>query len=43
MLYSSVFHKAGKMSQKVVPSGEESNEKMVDEKDVFDNKEHKVS
>ena len=40
---SSVLHKASKMSQKVVPSGEESGEKMVDEKDVFDNKEHKVS
>ena len=38
-----MFHKAGKMSQKVVPSGEESGEKMVDGMDVFDNKEHKVS
>ena len=31
------------MSQKVVPSGEEIGKKKVDEKDVFDNNEHKVS
>ena len=40
---SSVLRRADKMSQKIVPSGEEIGEEMVDEKGVFDNKEHKVS